>query len=750
MWNRNLFLPFARTVLATAVVCSAQAESSATPAQQDEAEHMVITASRRSEHIADIPGTVQVIGREQLLEQSQPGQGLGDVLAMLVPSLGASTETRTSASQTMRGRNVLVLIDGVPQNDNRDVSRHYDNIQLSHVERIEVISGASAVYGSGGTGGIINIITRCNRGEKMAFDVRSGGSFNTEQTSDSGNFGFAHGATGQNGPFDFYFGIGYERRQNAFDADGEQIAPEPAQTSLADTETTDLLVKFGYQLAAQQRLEISVENYSNEQATDYGPNYGGPGVPVLLRRADAPVAAIPGLELSDQPYTERDALSAHYRHDDLFGQRLHLLAYSRSREFRFFPFPQQLIPGNAASVVVNQSTSYADVAGLKLAFDSAPSERWDLVYGVDYDLDDGRQRARGYDAMAFLSSGGLNYVPVGGEYDYGPDVETRKLGYFLQSQWQLTEAFAWRAGVRHEQVETDISASIPVLETFAHGIGVIPRVTPLPGAALDYRENLYNLGAVFALDAGQEVFLNYSEGFELPDTARLLRNAIAPDSLTLLIPGVRGGTVVAESELDAVKVDSIEVGWRWRGDALRTNITAFRNASSKTPVFNADYSVDILDQEKRITGVEAALDWYPGQDWSVGGSLAYTRGETRDDSSGDWRALSAFEVSPPKAMIYLGYQREGTWKTRVQALHIGDYDAANDDNPREAAIEGYTTYDWLTDIELPAGTLSVNVRNLLNEQYQTVYSQWAENIYGGFVGIPANGRTIALLYSLRY
>ncbi|QGX41053.1 TonB-dependent receptor [Permianibacter aggregans] len=742
------------TLLASAIAMTFSQQTLAepeTPAQdEEEVEHIVVTASRRAEHLAEIPGTVQVLGREQLLEQAQPGQGLGDVLAMLIPSLGVSTETRTSASQTMRGRNVLVLIDGVPQNDNRDVSRHYDNLSLSHVERIEVISGASAVYGSGGTGGIINIITRRNRGESLAFDVRSGGSINTESSGDGGDLGFAHGATGREGAFDFYFGFGFESRQSAFDAEGRQIAPEPAQTSLSDTETSDMLLKVGFEPNDLQRMEFHFSRYQNEQDSEYGPNYGGPGVPVLLRRESVPVEAVAGLQLDDQPYTERQAMSVQYRHDDVAGQRLHALAYAREREFRFFPFPQQLIPGNASSIVVNQSTSYADVAGVKLALDGEPIQHWRLVYGIDYDRDEGRQRARGYDPMAFLISGGLQYLPIGGEYDYGPDVRTDKLGLFMQNHWQMTEALALRTGIRHEQVEVEVSDSVPVLETFAHGLGVIPRITPLPGAELDYRENLYNLGAVYAIDASQQWFVNYSEGFELPDTARLLRNAIAPNSLTLFIPGVRGGTVVAESELEAVKVESTEIGWRWRGDDSRLHVTAFQNRSSKTPVFNADYSVDILDQEKRIEGIESGFDAYLDQNWSLGGSAAYTRGETRDESSGDWLSLSAFEVSPMKATVYLGYQQSGYWQTRIQALHVGDYDAANRDNPREAAIDGYTVYDWLTEIELPAGALTINIRNLLNEQYQTVYSQWAQNIYGDFVGIPANGRSVALLYTLRY
>lgn len=52
------------------------------------------------------------------------------------------------------------MIDGVSQTGSRDVSRQLNSISPGMIERIEVISGATSIYGSGATGGIINIITK--------------------------------------------------------------------------------------------------------------------------------------------------------------------------------------------------------------------------------------------------------------------------------------------------------------------------------------------------------------------------------------------------------------------------------------------------------------------------------------------------------------------------------------------------------------------------------------------------------------
>ena len=85
----------------------------------------------------------------------------GAVLSNLIPSYSPSRQKMTSAGETFRGRSALILIDGVPQSTPlRDSQRDGYVIDLSMVERIEVIHGASAEHGLGATGGIINYVTR--------------------------------------------------------------------------------------------------------------------------------------------------------------------------------------------------------------------------------------------------------------------------------------------------------------------------------------------------------------------------------------------------------------------------------------------------------------------------------------------------------------------------------------------------------------------------------------------------------------
>lgn len=74
----------------------------------------------------------------------------------------------------MRGRPPLILIDGIAQNSANGFGFDLNTIDLSAVERIEVVRGPSAAYGTGATGGIINIITRQPSEEQLENQISLG------------------------------------------------------------------------------------------------------------------------------------------------------------------------------------------------------------------------------------------------------------------------------------------------------------------------------------------------------------------------------------------------------------------------------------------------------------------------------------------------------------------------------------------------------------------------------------------------
>ncbi len=62
---------------------------------------------------------------------------------------------------------------------------------------------------------------------------------------------------------------------------------------------------------------------------------------------------------------------------------------------------------------------------------------------------------------------------------------------------------------------------------------------------------------------------------------------------------------VDDSPLQGIKVNSYELGWRYTGDNLRTQLAAYYSTSDKTIVVNrTDMTIDVQSDKRRIYGVE--------------------------------------------------------------------------------------------------------------------------------------------------
>jgi len=73
----------------------------------------------------------------------------------------------------MSGRNVKILLDGVPLVDRSDLKEGLNQIDINTVERIEIVEGPmSVVYGTDALAGVINIITKGKTGYKFGVSAR--------------------------------------------------------------------------------------------------------------------------------------------------------------------------------------------------------------------------------------------------------------------------------------------------------------------------------------------------------------------------------------------------------------------------------------------------------------------------------------------------------------------------------------------------------------------------------------------------
>ncbi|MGD9345695.1 MAG: TonB-dependent receptor [Candidatus Aminicenantes bacterium] len=145
---------------------------------------IVVTANRVETSLKEVGSSVSVITAEEISKT-----GKSRILEVLEETVGlSSTQNGPPGAQAtvfIRGANAehtLLLIDGVEVNDPITPTRSFDmSLPLvENIDRIEILRGPqSPLYGSDAMGGIINIITRQDRG-KAKFSLSGfGGTYDT-------------------------------------------------------------------------------------------------------------------------------------------------------------------------------------------------------------------------------------------------------------------------------------------------------------------------------------------------------------------------------------------------------------------------------------------------------------------------------------------------------------------------------------------------------------------------------------------
>jgi vitamin B12 transporter len=125
----------------------------------------VVTATRIPTEAARVPAAVTVLTREDIEERGYQtlAEALRTVPGLNLVQQGGPGQNATAFLRGAAGRHVLVLLDGAPLNDASEPNGafNFGNELLGDIERIEVVRGpASALYGSGALGGVVNLVTR--------------------------------------------------------------------------------------------------------------------------------------------------------------------------------------------------------------------------------------------------------------------------------------------------------------------------------------------------------------------------------------------------------------------------------------------------------------------------------------------------------------------------------------------------------------------------------------------------------------
>ncbi|PIG95355.1 TonB-dependent receptor [Gloeocapsopsis sp. IPPAS B-1203] len=691
------------------------------PASEEVEEiEIVVTATRTEEEIQDVPRSITIIPREQIEQQSVLTNDLPSILANTVPGLSPPNQNLTNR-QTLRGREPVVLIDGVPQNTNRPYEA-IRRLDTSAVERIEVVRGPSAIYGDGGTGGVINIITRQPSLEEATVNSEIGvsaslGELEGESFGNSQRFSLS----GTERNVDYVISLSHVNTGLFYDAEGDLI-PAFGAESIADTETFNVLGKLGVNLDnEQQRLQFTLNHFRDSRNTAI---FSDPAVDEFPGQPKARALDVGELDFIDaqNPVNLNTVLNFDYTHRNLWGSQLQAQLYYRDLNNFGRPVDTRDIPALSA---ITRYVIRGETWGGRLQVDTPLFQTANLLWGVDYKNEDIVTSFEVFDPLEFDTSNSRVLRRIDEINDSAP-YTLESVGLFAQARWDISDRLALSGGLRYETGNVIIDDYTTFDQTVA-----------IAGGERDFSDTVFNAGIVYDITNAISLYANFAQGFSIPSVSRAL--SVPPPDFT-----IKDGLGAIAPQ----KVDNYELGIRGIWGNVQASVAGFYNTSEEGVGLTFDETAGtfrIQREPTRIFGVEATLDWQPGAGWQLGGTFAWQEGNFSPQGTNDFFPLDSFSISPIKATLYLEHQTTPIWRNRLQTIFIGSRDRAFEQGTDPVAIESYFVVDYITSLRLGTGTLSLGIENLFDNQYIPADAQ-LNGGFGNSFRIAAPGRRISVRY----
>lgn len=701
-----------RLALALAYAAAGAAEAADdTPAPNAETklDEVVVTATRSEKTLEKIPGAVTVITERELAPQLLIAEDPSQALATFVPGYSPSRQTLSIAGETLRGRRALILFDGIPQStpvvDGRREGYFADP---AIIERIEVVSGPSAIYGLGATGGIINYISKTPR--KMGTEQRLDAKVMTQFKDDSLGWKTGYRVAHKDARFDVLGYVGVTQRGIAYDGDGRRIGTDTVQGDTMNSTAGDVFLKAGTDLGPQ-RWQFSFNRFRLEGGGDYRvvPGNRAAGIPTTAERGTPP---------GNPPRNNVQTASIDWRHSDLGGGLASVQFFKQdfaalfgATNSRTFQDPT-IAP---AGTLMDQSEIVADKWGVRTSWlrPDLFMRGLELSVGLDYLRDVSEQR---------LALTGRTWVPP---------IRFDNLAPFAQLEYERGP-FTVRGGARREYARLDVD-SYRTLASYGN--------REVQGGTVDFAETVKNLGAVWRFGAGWSTFASYNEGFGLPNVGRVLRGV-----------NTDGQSVENLINLQPVLTDNKEIGLAWRGTRGAAGLSYYESSSDLGSTIRVVDGVSRLERlPVDIKGWELNGDWKFAKDWSLFGLYSRIRGKTATAEGQPLDvALGSSEQGPDKLVLGVNWAFSERGHARLQGArffprHINAGRRLGRANLEEN-FSGYTVADLALTYKSRWGDFGLGIENLLDKQY-ILYNTQANPAGTDSNYFAGRGRTYTLSYA---
>jgi iron complex outermembrane receptor protein len=650
-----------------------------------ELDEIIVSASRKVETLSKTPSSVTVIKAKDIEDLSIVSPNIANVLAFAVPGLGSATNNTGNYGQTLRGRNPLVLIDGIPQSTPlKSAGRELRSIDPSVIERIEVIKGATAIYGNGADGGLINYITKSGKTQKKFAGYSEAGTTGNIKGDSVVGYRLLQQFYGRIKNFNYIVGGVYDRTGVFRDGEGEVISPE---YGLGETKTYNVFTKLGYDLTDKQRIELMYNYFSSNQDSDFVLKNGvygvSPAIGVLGNRQGA-----------DEGTRYNHNANLQYVNKEIFGNTS-LTANLYFQDFLTVFSNSAFFYGSGQSQTA--STKKGLRAYLNTPFTVSSNFTGDVTYGFD------------------LLNDKTNQKLVDGRV-WVPNIDMVNLAPYAQLSTQLFEDWTVKAGLRIENIKINID-DYNTLATGANGAGSVA----VKGGELNYDAFVFNTGIRYSKFKFFNPFISFSQAFSVFDLGRVL-TAAKQDAISKL-------------ETEPIIVNNYEGGFSSQLGKFNLSAAYYYSTSKLgTNLIQVDGFLLAERLPERVWGYEIQADYQLLKQLTVGGNYAYVQGRGDKDDDGHFYGendiyLKSNRIPPVKIT---GYAKFGNERLNVEVywMYVGDRDYFKPNAKGayaigEGPIHSFNLWNLATAYKVTDQIrVKLGIENLLNTDYYTTTSQF--------------------------
>ncbi|RUO58727.1 TonB-dependent receptor [Pseudidiomarina insulisalsae] len=699
-------------ILSTCVLSPALAKDNLA---EQSLERITVTGSRIIESFDEVPASITVIDQQTIEENLNTSSELQSLLSFVVPGMAPATGSTSNFGQTLRGRNMLIMIDGVPQDTPlRNGALGIRTLDPAAIERIEVLNGATSIWGNGAAGGVINYITKKPTAEPVQFSLTQALHSSLVETEDSLGYRTVLSAHGSRDALGFVLKLSQENYGVQRDADGDILG---LQYGLSDSTQRDIFAKLTYAIDAEKSVQLTYNFYDSDQNADYKDvsgiiDLGEKTYAVPLTEGESNRGAPQGPEGNSN-------LMLKYEDRDLFANTAWTLdAYAQTIDNVFFWSPTLGNPEagyeGGQSAILSEKLGVRSVLTSQLEVMNVPST---LIYGIDL-LED------------------VTSQPLLDGRIWVPEMDMQSTALFLQTKWDLGYDWTLKAGVRHE----DIAVAVDDYETLKVCRTAQTCSTPMmvDGGEMNYAATTFNIGLRYRSDSGLSPYISYSEGFEVPDLGLLMRTATVTD------------VSLIASEASIIKNYELGLSGEWQ--RLYYTLAAFRSTSELGTRSEYDPTSGIyrpVRAPQEIWGYEATVDYRLNDFWQLIAAYGYTEGKDTENDE----YLGARQISAPKLSTSVRYHLPQGLKLSVNWLHVFDRDRFEPNlegfySGDQGPIENYDVVNLSARYELANWELFLGIENVLNSDYFPARAQAFR--YGTGYSVKGKGATANLGFTYHF